>query len=391
MSSALKIVRMPTPNYHIGRSGRNVLGIVIHSEEGNEAGTDSWFASKTSTVSAHYSVDKSGQIRQFVSEGDTAFHAGIVDNPTAALVRERPGINPNLYLIGIEHEGSGAEDLTPAQRKASVQLVAEIAERWRIPIDRLHILRHHEIRAGKTCPNKIDVDRIVALAAFAVANGDSSASSSTLISTLTFKGDRTMLPSSTQDALNSLDSAVSRILNTLPAAPDGSLGLSATDLSELNDRINAASAALSGSGSDAASSPSDVIAPSLPFRRDPLPSAPPAVAQSNDPNDRSVLPINGTTANAGLPKSDNTNTTASDSPPLISPNNVTGAIPANTGVTDMLRGFGSAAEAFGEHVAINAVGQLINRITGNPINPATGRDQHPVTGEDLPPSGAVNR
>jgi N-acetylmuramoyl-L-alanine amidase len=158
----IAVAKLPTPNLHAGRDGHAILGVVIHCEEGTEAAADSWFASSESQVSAHYSVARDGTIRQFVDEDDSAQHAGIVDNPTAQLVLDHPGVNPNRYLVGVEHEGDGSVDLSLAQRGSSVALVTDICRRHGIPVDRAHILRHHEIRAAKTCPDAIDVDLLVA-------------------------------------------------------------------------------------------------------------------------------------------------------------------------------------------------------------------------------------
>src|SRR5258708_18197834 len=41
--------------------------------------------------------------RNPMKEEDTAFHAGVLVNPTWTLLR--PGVNPNSYTIGVEHEG----------------------------------------------------------------------------------------------------------------------------------------------------------------------------------------------------------------------------------------------------------------------------------------------
>jgi N-acetyl-anhydromuramyl-L-alanine amidase AmpD len=95
-------------------------------------------------------VGKNGEIHQYVAESDTAFHVGVVDHPAWPLLKA--GINPNLYTIGIEHEGRDGDALTPAQLHASAALIAAIAKRWKIPLDAQHIIRHHDIRRGKPCP-----------------------------------------------------------------------------------------------------------------------------------------------------------------------------------------------------------------------------------------------
>ncbi len=130
--------------------------IVIHIGEGSLRSIDSQFHDPKAKVSAHYCVAKSGDIHQYVEETDTAFHAGIVVNPSWPLLKQ--DVNPNFYTIGIEHEGH-ADDVWPEiQIKTSVALVAEIARRWHIPLDTLHVIRHHQIRASKTCPGSFMKD-----------------------------------------------------------------------------------------------------------------------------------------------------------------------------------------------------------------------------------------
>jgi N-acetyl-anhydromuramyl-L-alanine amidase AmpD len=124
--------------------------IVIHIAVGSLHSVDAQFNDPNSSVSAHYCVAKSGQVHQYVHETDTAFHAGIVVNPTWPLLK--PGINPNFYTIGIEHEGLPGDIWPDAQIDTSAALVGEIAQRWNIPLDDLHVIRHHQIRASKTCP-----------------------------------------------------------------------------------------------------------------------------------------------------------------------------------------------------------------------------------------------
>jgi hypothetical protein len=164
MSYEIKKNLVTVNNFGVGRKGWTPDHIVIHVEEGSEQATESWFDTDSSDVSAHYGVDKKGNIEQFVLESDSAWANGRVDHPTAKVVLDRPNVNPNYYTISIEHEGSGLEDLTDAQRKASAWLVSDIARRYNIPLDREHVLRHHEIYSLKTCPGMINVDALLELA-----------------------------------------------------------------------------------------------------------------------------------------------------------------------------------------------------------------------------------
>src|SRR5882757_5873164 len=123
-------------NFRPGRPfGSKAEAIVIHCMDGTLAGTDAWFRDPAARVSAHYGVGVDGRIHQYVSEDDTAFHAGIVVNPTAAMVLSRPSVNPNFYTIGIEHEGKAGDAWTAQQGAASAALVGDIAARRGIPLD----------------------------------------------------------------------------------------------------------------------------------------------------------------------------------------------------------------------------------------------------------------
>lgn len=154
--------KLLTANVRKGRESRfGVDVVVVHVMEGTMAGTLEHFNHEPTDASAHYGISRTGEIVRYVDEDDTAFHAGVVDRPSAPIIIERKGHNPNSFSIGIEHEGTGREELTAAQRTASVELIRDICKRRNIPMTRRHILAHREIRASKSCPGKIDVDALV--------------------------------------------------------------------------------------------------------------------------------------------------------------------------------------------------------------------------------------
>jgi len=149
------ILWTPSPNFTPGRQGWSVEAIVLHMMQGTLRGTTAWFQQETSEVSAHYGVGKNGEIDKYVRTGDTAWHAGEVIEPTAKLVTTvHPGVNPNLWTVGVEHEGMSGDPLTEPQYQASLWLLRQIRQQWRgIPADRDHILLHHEINARHAqCP-----------------------------------------------------------------------------------------------------------------------------------------------------------------------------------------------------------------------------------------------
>lgn len=183
---ALDIKWIGSPNKSSGRSGYKPEGIVVHIMEGTLAGTDSWFKSTQSKVSAHYGIGQDGTVHQYVAESDSAWHAGRTFNCTWK--GRRPGVNPNANTIGIEHEGQADSAWSAPMYAASAELIADIANRWSIPLDRDHIVGHREIYGHKTCPgSKVDIDKLIDLARahalqaglynFQAANGSTKAKS----------------------------------------------------------------------------------------------------------------------------------------------------------------------------------------------------------------------
>jgi len=142
-------------NFSVGRDMSPDI-IVIHIMAGTAAGTEAWFDNPEAQVSSHYGITKTGEIHQYVKETDTAYHTGIhgtdFARATAQVVKDRPNVNPNQYSIGIEHEGQAGDVWPDAMLRASRALVKQCAATWNIPLDRYHVVGHHEIYFGHTCP-----------------------------------------------------------------------------------------------------------------------------------------------------------------------------------------------------------------------------------------------
>ena len=120
------------------KGGNKKLGIAIHTMVGTLDGTDSFFRQPTTQASSHYGVSLDGtRVYQWVEEGDQAYAQGIVSKPTFKMVTDRPGVNPNTYLISIECDDN--RDPAVADRSKQlpviVELVRDIAKRNNIPID----------------------------------------------------------------------------------------------------------------------------------------------------------------------------------------------------------------------------------------------------------------
>ena len=111
----------------------DVRKIVIHVAEGSYSGTLSWFENCAAQASAHYVVSREGRVAQCVRDEDMAWHAGWWDT--------------NTHSIGIEHAGfiDNPAWFTKSMYHASAKLSAWCCKKYEIPIDRKHIIGHHEV------------------------------------------------------------------------------------------------------------------------------------------------------------------------------------------------------------------------------------------------------
>jgi N-acetyl-anhydromuramyl-L-alanine amidase AmpD len=129
----LRVLIKHTPNKtESNRTRATINAIVIHDTEGRFIGSVRFLQRARTQGSAHFVVSRRGQVVQLVPVTDVAWHSG----------------NSwwNLHSVGIEHEGwVGRRAYTEKEYRASAQLVAYLAHRWGIPIDREHIIGHNEV------------------------------------------------------------------------------------------------------------------------------------------------------------------------------------------------------------------------------------------------------
>jgi N-acetyl-anhydromuramyl-L-alanine amidase AmpD len=109
--------------------------IVVHVTQSTQPIAEQVFQDPGHRASAHYLIRaEDGHITQMVREHDVAYHAGNRDW--------------NNRSIGIEHEGFVNQPdrwFTETAYRASAELVAGIAARYGIPLDREHIVGHNEV------------------------------------------------------------------------------------------------------------------------------------------------------------------------------------------------------------------------------------------------------
>ncbi|MEU6062364.1 N-acetylmuramoyl-L-alanine amidase [Streptomyces sp. NPDC047097] len=107
--------------------------VVVHVVQGSFASALRVFQDPAHQAATHYVVRKDGHVAQVIRELDVAYHAG--------------NRSVNERSIGIEHEGfvDRPQDFTDAMYAASARLTAGICARYRIPVDREHIIGHVEV------------------------------------------------------------------------------------------------------------------------------------------------------------------------------------------------------------------------------------------------------
>jgi hypothetical protein len=131
-----------SPN-HSSRNGTRIDKVVLHCTEGSLASTLAEFRkSEGRQVSAHYVIDRNGDIYQMVRDSDRANHCK----------------GANESTIGIEHVGGENDSLTAPQAAASAALVRWLIEQYGIP--RTNIFGHdftpgYSLPGGTSCPDKL--------------------------------------------------------------------------------------------------------------------------------------------------------------------------------------------------------------------------------------------
>jgi N-acetylmuramoyl-L-alanine amidase len=125
------------------RNGAIIDKIVLHCTEGSLASALAEFQkSDGRQVSAHYVIDRNGDIYQMVSDSDRSNHC----------------MGANQNSIGIEHVASETDLLTAPQAAASAALIRWLVEQYHIP--RTNIFGHDFAPGycrpgGTSCPDKL--------------------------------------------------------------------------------------------------------------------------------------------------------------------------------------------------------------------------------------------
>tara|TARA_R110002020_G_scaffold48286_11_gene137717 strand:- start:3924 stop:4685 length:762 start_codon:yes stop_codon:yes gene_type:complete len=130
----------PSPNHGERKDGRTPDMVILHytGMPSAEAALE-WLCSEQSQVSSHYFVDEDGRITQLVAESQRAWHAG--------QSHWKGDTDINSASVGIEivnpGHAAGSPPFHQAQIEAVIRLCRDIADRHRIPAER--VLAHSDI------------------------------------------------------------------------------------------------------------------------------------------------------------------------------------------------------------------------------------------------------
>ena len=149
-----------SPNSSSRKVGTKIDKIVLHCTEGSLTSALAEFQKTDSRkVSAHYVIDRNGDIYQMVNDSDCANHC----------------MGANAGSIGIEHVGSETDSLTPPQAASSAALIRWLLQEHQIP--RTNIFGHdftpgYSRPGGTSCPDKLfgPVHSQATIAAWVAAN-----------------------------------------------------------------------------------------------------------------------------------------------------------------------------------------------------------------------------
>ena len=129
---------LPSSNYDAGRDGNVIDLIILHTTEGSYESALSWLrgdagGSGNRASSSHYLISADGgRIAQLVREVDTSWAAG--------------NLLFNRRAMNIEQEGYAARGgFSDGLYRATGRLVARIAARHTIPLDRAHVIGHMDV------------------------------------------------------------------------------------------------------------------------------------------------------------------------------------------------------------------------------------------------------
>lgn len=97
---------------------QTIFGVVLHVDEGTEAGSESWERNPVAQVSSHFMTGKISGLAQMVSVSDMAWAQ----------------VNGNPNYLSIECEGNSGDSLTPGQIRDCANVLAKAHREFGVPL-----------------------------------------------------------------------------------------------------------------------------------------------------------------------------------------------------------------------------------------------------------------
>lgn len=158
------------PMFNGGVRQRSIDTIVVHhnATTNKAVALNTWLVANGNYTSAHYEITDT-EVIGAVGENYIAYHAGGTGGADVPMISD-----PNGRSIGLEHvNASGAPDweVSDDTLRNSGRLIADICNRYGLPINRDTIKLHREVTAT-ACPGGLNIDKLISYAQ-AYANGNS--------------------------------------------------------------------------------------------------------------------------------------------------------------------------------------------------------------------------
>jgi hypothetical protein len=116
--SDIAVKRPISHNFNKGGMVRPFHGLVLHIQQGTEAGTFGWFNKSGTGASAHFGNPKHGNLEQWVDIDDVAWAQ----------------VAGNHHWISVENEGWSGQSLTPSQMMNCADLLGWLHWNENVPL-----------------------------------------------------------------------------------------------------------------------------------------------------------------------------------------------------------------------------------------------------------------
>lgn len=147
------------PMFNGGLRQRAIDKIIIHhnATTNPNVALNTWVVGLGVGTSAHYEITDTDIIGA-VGENYVAYHAGGTGGNDVPKISD-----PNGRSIGLEHVNSSGTpnwEVSDETLKNSARLIADICNRYGLPINRETIMLHREV-TSTACPGGLDIDKLI--------------------------------------------------------------------------------------------------------------------------------------------------------------------------------------------------------------------------------------